>query len=288
MLSVPRARMSHATPLILCAFLLLLAGVVSGCGSLPFGLSPTPTPDAATILQRSGKASYRDATFTLTMTSALLGSTSNITGNGAITTSPARTHFTISYPFDFSTFLLTPTPSATPKATPKATPNATPSPTPIATPTQVTIEIITDTATNTTYTRISGFPGIDGISLGDGQWIKTTVSGDVPTGSPVDTSSITGLTNLSKVKTAHLIGVETLDGVKVYHLQATVTTTTTIAGTSISTTTMTDYYVRQDNYRPVKIVANTSGSGLGSTSGSTTTLTFTAYDTGVTIDLPQV
>jgi len=152
----------------------------------------------------------------------------------------------------------------------------------------VTIEIITDTATNTTYTRISGFPGIGDISLGDGQWIKTTVSGDVPTGSPVDTSSIAGLTDLGKVKTAQLIGVETLDGVKVYHLQASVTTTTTIGGTSISTTIVTDYYVRQDNYRPVKIVANTSGSGLGSSSVSTTTLTFTAYDTGVTIDLPQV
>ncbi len=286
--SEPRARLPYAMPLMLCAFLLLLAGVISGCGALPFGASPTPTPDAATILQRAGKASYRDATFTLTMTSAILGTTSNVTGNGAITTSPARTHFTISYPFDFSTLLPTPTPSATPKATPKVTPNVTPSPTPIATPTQVTIEIITDTATNATYTRISGFPGIDGVSLGDGQWIKTTVSGDVPSGSPVDISSITGLTDLGKAKTAHLIGVETLDGVKVYHLQATVTTTTTFGGTSISTTTMTDYYVRQDNYRPVKIVANISGSGLGSSSVSTTTLAFTAYDTGVTIDLPQV
>ncbi len=273
-----RYRISRASPLLLCAFLLLLSGAVSGCGALHFGASPTSTPDAATILQRAGKASYRDATFTLTSTSSLLGTTSTATGSGAITTAPARTQFVISYPFDTSLFTPTVTPGATPNPTPSATLGVT----------QVTIEIITDTATNASYTRITGFPNIGGVSLGGGSWIKTTISGDVPTGSPLDTSSIRGLTDLGKAKTAHLRGVETLDGAKVYHLQSSVTTTTTIAGTSISTTIVTDYYVRQDNYRPVKLVANTSGSGLGSSSVSTTTLTFTAYDTGVTIDLPQV
>ncbi len=294
MLSVPRSRsrIVHATPLMLCAFLLLLAGVVSGCGALRFGASPTPTPDAATILQRAGKASYHDATFTLTVSSPLEGNTGTplASGTGAITTSPARTHFTMTYSFDFSSLLPTPTPSATPKVAPKATPNATPSPTPIPFPTKMTIEIITDAATNTTYERVTGLPSVGGVSL-DGSWIKTTVSGDVSPGSPVDVSAITGLTNMGNEKKAHLIGVETLDGAKVYHLQSSVTTTTTIGGTSMSSTTVTDYYVRQDNYRPVKLVSGASSqfgtTSSGATSTANTTLTFTAYDTGLTIDLPQ-
>src|SRR5690242_2596982 len=183
MLSVPRARMSSATPLMLCAFLLLLAGVVSGCGALRFGASPTPTPDAATILQRAGKASYHDATYMLTVSSPLEGNTGTplASGSGGITTSPARTHFTMTYSFDFSSLLPTPTPSATPKVTPKATP----SPTPIPLPKQVTIDIITDIATNTTYMRMTGLPSVGGVSLGD-SWIKTTVTGDVSPGSPID------------------------------------------------------------------------------------------------------
>src|SRR5690242_9513172 len=94
-----RSHIAHAAPLTLCASLLLLAGVVSGCGSLPFGASPTPTPDAATILRRAGKASYHDATFTLTVSSPLEGNTGKplASGSGAITTSPARTHFIMTY-----------------------------------------------------------------------------------------------------------------------------------------------------------------------------------------------
>jgi len=271
-------RAQRAAPLVLYAFLLVLAGALSGCGALRFGAAPTSTPDAATILQRAGKASYHDATFTLTSSSSLLGSATTATGNGAITTSPARTHFIMSIPFDLSQFLPTPTPGATPNPTPSATPG----------PTQMTMEIITDAATNTSFMRFTGFPSIPGVPLGDGSWIKTTISGDVPAGGPVDVTAITGLTDLGKAKTARLIAVETLDGVRVYHLQSSVTTTTTMGTTSISSTTVTDYYVRQDSYRPVKLVANTSGSGLGSSGVSTTTLTFTAYDTGVTIDLPQV
>ncbi len=292
-----RSRSRRAVSLTLFAFVSLLALAVSGCGALRFGAAPTPTPDAATILQRAGKANYHDATFTLAVSSPLEGSTGAplASGTGAITTSPARTHFTMTYSFDFSSFLPTPTPSATPKAppkaTPKATPNATPSPTPIPLPTEMTIEIITDAATNTTYERMTGLPSVGGVSLDD-TWIKTTVSGDVAPGSPIDISALTGLTDLGKAKTAHLIGVETLDGVSVYHLQSSVTTTTTIGGTSIASTTVTDDYVRKDNYRPTKIVSKASIQGVSATASSsttsTTTLTFTAYDTGVTIDLPQV
>jgi hypothetical protein len=155
----------------------------------------------------------------------------------------------------------------------------------------MTIEIITDAATNTTYERLTGLPSVGGVSL-DNSWIKTTVSGDVSPGSPIDLSVITGLTTMGNEKKAHLIGVETLDGVKVYHLQSTVTTTTTFSGSSVSFTTVTDYYVRQDNYRPVKLVSGSSSQFGTTTSGaastSTTTLAFTAYDTGLTIDLPQI
>src|SRR6476646_7956706 len=76
----------------LLAFLSLLALAVSGCGALHFGAAPTPTPDAATILQRASKASYRDATFTLTM-SAPFDANTDIPlarGTGVMTTAPAR------------------------------------------------------------------------------------------------------------------------------------------------------------------------------------------------------
>jgi hypothetical protein len=149
--------------------------------------------------------------------------------------------------------------------------------------------------------RMTGLPSAGDTPVGSGSWIKTTRSGDVSPGSPVDVSALTGLTDLGKAgkeTKAHLIGVETLDGVKAYHLQSSVTTTTTISGSSISSississTIVTDYYVRQDNYRPVKITAASSGQ-MGTTpsaamSTSTITLIFTAYDTGLTIDLPQV
>jgi hypothetical protein len=279
-----RSRSRRAVTLMLFAFASLLALTVSGCGAFRFGAAPTPTPDAAAILQRAGTASYHDALFTLAM-SAPFDANSDIPlarGTGVITTTPARTHFTLSYPFDSSLLTPTSTPSATPSATPSITPGATP----------LTIEIITDAATNTAYMRTTGLPTINGVSLGDGSWSKTTVTDDVPIFSIFDVSSLTGLTELGKAKTVRLIGVETLDGAKVYHLQSSVTTTTTSSGISLSSTTASHYYVRQDNYRPVKIVANStnqmSSAATEIKTHSTTTLTFTAYDIGVTINLPQV
>jgi len=67
-------------------------------------------------------------------------------------------------------------------------------------------------------------------------------------------------------------------------LQSTGSSATATPGATPTTAdTTTDVYIRTDNYRVQKITAHTAG-----TTPSDTTLAFTAYDTGVTIDLPRV
>ena len=244
-----RRRIIFSSTLI--AFVLLAAGL-AGCGALNLGgARPTATPDAATILQRASTASYKDATFTLTVSSVISGTTTNGTGSGALTKSPERAKITLNIPFTFE-----------------------------GTTSNVTFDIVEDKATDSTYTRITGLPSIGGISLGSDKWTKTTTSSGAGD-SPVDVSSVI---DVNKVKDAKRIGVETLDGAAVYHIQSTrSTTTTTVGSTPTTINATTDIYVRTDNYRVQKISSHSTGD-----TAADVTLTFTAYDTGVTIDLPQV
>jgi len=238
-----RRRIIHSSVLI--AFV-LLAAALAGCGALNVGgAKATATPDAATILQRASTASYKDATFTLTLSTLISGTTTTGTGSGALTKLPERAKLTLIIPFTLA-----------------------------GTTNTVTFDIVVDKATDSTYTRITGLP------VGSDKWTKTTTSSDV-SGSPVNVSS---LIDVDKLKDAKLIGVETVDGVKVYHAQATGSTTTTTAGSTPTTSdSTTDIYVRTDNYRVQKISSHITGD-----TASDVSLTFTAYDTGVTIDLPQV
>jgi hypothetical protein len=219
------------------------------CGAPNPGAKTTATPDAATILQRAAAATYKDATFTLTFSSVVLGTTTNGTGSGALTKSPERAKITLSIPFTLE-----------------------------GTTSNVTFDIVVDKATDSTYTRITGLPSVGGISLGSDQWTKTSTSAAAGS-SPVDVSS---LIDVDKMKDAKLTGVETLDGAQFYHLQSTGSSATADATPPTADTT-TDIYIRMDNYRVQKITAHTAG-----TTPSDTTLAFTVYDTGVTIDLPQV
>ena len=246
-----RARRRIILPSALIAFVLLAIGLV-GCGAPNIGgAKATATPDAASILQRAASASFKDATFTLTSSSVVLGTTTNGTGNGALTKSPERAKITLNIPFTLA-----------------------------GTTSTVTFDIIVDKATDSTYTRITGLPSVGGASLGSDKWTKTSTS-SAASSSPVDVSS---LIDADKMKDAKVIGVETLDGAQVYHLRSTGSSATaTVGATPTTGDTTTDIYIRTDNYRVQKITSHTTGD-----SPSDLTLAFTAYDTGVTIDLPQV
>lgn len=168
-----------AALVVLGALLTLAACDASSLSST--GHRATPTPDAASILQRAIAADYRDATYTLTFTGTALGQAAEGSGGGRATKSPIRTDTTI---------------------TGIVTLNATKA--------NFTAETITDVATNALYTKITGL----GYS---GRWSKSTLSG-ASNKAPID---LRAFTNLDAYKNAKLIGAETLDGVAVWHLQAT-------------------------------------------------------------------
>lgn len=135
---------------------------------------------------------------------------------------------------------------------------------------QVTLEVITDVATNTEYSKITGSP-IPGSS---DMWIKTPRGGT--SSSLVDTSQITSYLNgLSNVT---LVGSDTVDGTAVWHIKGT---TSQSATTQTGESGMTDMYVTKDGYLPKKVVERLTGAAAG-----TFTLLFTAYDTGIIINLP--
>jgi hypothetical protein len=102
----------------------------------------------------------------------------------------------------------------------------------------------------------------------------------------------------SKLKDATLVGSETINGVAVWHLRAkqdvnqsvpvpSGNTPPSSASNSVGMNATSDYYFRQDNYRPVKVViAGTdtlSGFGTMTMSGE---MDFTSFNTGISITLP--
>ena len=126
----------------------------------------------------------------------------------------------------------------------------------------IQFEIITD-GTNE-YTMISGDP----VLSTNGKWLETS-AGSSSSITPFDPSQVTNLGGLSN---ATLVGSDTLNGVAVWHLTATDAAS---AGTS-------DIYVRQDNYQPVKLTLNETGTTPG-----TFTINFTSFNTGLTIATPS-
>jgi hypothetical protein len=136
----------------------------------------------------------------------------------------------------------------------------------------VTLEVITDVATSSEYSKITNSP-IPG--FGD-QWIQSPLGSSSTSSSLVDTSQITsylnGLTNV------RLVGSETIDGTAEWHIKGTTTQSTATQSGESGTT---DLYVTKDTYLPKKVVETVTGSAAG-----TFTLLFTAYDTGITINLP--
>lgn len=130
---------------------------------------------------------------------------------------------------------------------------------------------------------------LDSLFGGAGKWYKTTLA--TAGGLGADTSLYI---DYSKLKDARLIGSETINGVAVWHLQAkedlnqTLQSSARASGSSGMATA--DYYFRQDNYRPVKVIITGMSTFSDSSGHGTMTLhgemDFTSFNTGISIALP--
>jgi hypothetical protein len=223
--------------------------------------------DWGTIARRANDSAARGADVTFAYSEASSqGQRAQVTGEGAVTTSPHRWHITEVLRFQSSCHP--------------------------ATGDQTTSERVIDEASNTTYIRISGGSDVSNNCkvIGISAW--RTSPGTLSNTSSVD---VTGLARIAPegLATARNIVDETRNGVGVYHLQISASTTTNDThGTAITTTTTNDIFVRRDTAHVTEIVTRVvttfSAGPANLHNTSTTTVAFTAYDTGVTIDLPQV
>lgn len=108
-----------------------------------------------------------------------------------------------------------------------------------------------------------------------GTWMKT------PTTTPVDISALDLTKSLyTSIQNPTLVGVETVNGVAAYHLTATAS-----QGLAAGESGKADFWVRQDNYYPVRLAAKSSGGTQGAVNF---TVDYTAWDDQVKIDLPNV
>ena len=271
--------MRRRLAVVLLPALVLGALSLTACG-LNFGRSQMPT--AAQVLQRAtsvldvnspagarsaGGATVRDLTYTMKfainmdMTDPSLGSqkvSEAMTASGEETLHPRRSQL------DLTMTLMG---------------------------TNLTDTVIVDYADQTGYIKMTGLGGLSGVESGKWYTMPFASLG----GLGADTSMYI---DYSKLKDATLIGAETINGVAVWHLRAkedmsqavpgsAAVATSSSASDSVSGTATLDYYFRQDNYRPVKILLASSDtiSGLGTitTSGA---MNFTTFNTGVSIALP--
>ena len=220
------------------ALVLGFVGVLAFKGGSHGGVSasatPTATPSAAQILAKVQAFNYTDASFTMSLNFTDQGQTITGTGSGKITKNPSRADIQFAFPITSQ-----------------------------GTTYNVQIEVIVDG--NTTYTMISGIPGV----ATDGKWVESATSANSGL-TPFDPSQVTNLGG--GLSNATLVGSETLDGVAVWHLKGTDTSS---SGGSV------DIYVRQDDYQPVKADFTETGAIGGSLS-----VVFTGFNTGITISTP--
>lgn len=93
---------------------------------------------------------------------------------------------------------------------------------------------------------------------------------------------------IGQLRNPTLVGMDTINGALAYHLRGTVQPPVTpTSGQSISTPSA-DLWVRQDTYLPAKATINVSGTLSGQPTTIALTGTFTAWNTGLTIDVPTV
>jgi len=128
---------------------------------------------------------------------------------------------------------------------------------------QGTVSIITDQPTASAYVQTAQTQG---------KWVKL----------PIATLGMTEGIGTLQLQNPTYVGTDTINGVKTYHIRGTQSasaTATVTSGTPVSASETTDVWVNQQNYEPVRIV--TTGSD-----GTTTTIDFTAINTGITITPP--
>jgi hypothetical protein len=155
----------------------------------------------------------------------------------------------------------------------------------------LTISTIADYVTETGYVKVSGSTLLPGAT--SDKWY--TMSYASLGGLGADTSMYT---DYSKLKNAKLIGSGQINHVPVWHVRAnedlnqglsslTGGSSSSMSGTSVAVNATTDYYFRQDNFRPIKVVLSGTDdlSSLG-TMTMTGEMDFTAFNTGLTITLP--
>ena len=239
---------------VICASLLLVVGIVSGCASPQTTGAAKTTLNAEAILQRVAQASFRDVTFTYSSAVMTDGKAVQTTGSGALMSTPRRIQYKLQ----------------TPRTVP-CVPNTD----------LLKVEILRDDANHLVYSR-------QGHSM---DWRTCQVANILsgwetaeyipPQVSDVDVTGLSGVPS-PDLAIAKYIGDEAVDGANVYHLRVERSYTSDGAvGTPAAATVTTDIYINRETAHPAKIVRRAS-------QGDATTLTFTAYDTGVTIDLPQI
>jgi hypothetical protein len=244
----------RSAAIVICASLLLAIGAVSGCASPQTTDAARASLDAGAILRRVTQASFRDVTFTYASTVMTDGKAVQTTGSGALTATPRRVQYKLQ----------------TPMAVP-CVPNTD----------LLTVETVRDDASHLVYSR-----------QGHSMDRRTCQAANILSGwqteeyiwPQVNDVDVTGLSELPSpdLAVAQYVGDETVDGASVYHLRVERSYTSDGAiGTPAVATITTDIYINRETAHPAKIVRRVS-------QGDAMTLSFTAYDTGVTIDLPQV
>ncbi len=260
------------------ALALLISAVAFARGAF------STTPTATDILNNASKANLKDATYSIadnlaiTFTASGSGGTPttlNLTGTGKMTKSPARNDVSVSIPLFGS---------------------------------QNTIEIITDGANlYVNLGDLGGLFGSGGNNPAKGKWIEVSLQGQ----------QLPSLQDYSHLKNVKLVGSEKINGKDTWHVQGTlsldngtpnpsVSATATAVATSAGLTTQPvteDLWFLKDSYFPAKLlvhlsatVANVPGfGGSGGAKGSSgpaqivndATLTFTAWNSGITITPPS-
>jgi hypothetical protein len=259
----------RAISLAIVAAVVVLALVVTGVVFAANHSSNATPPTAAQIIASATKANLQDTAYTIQDNTTINFSSSatsstpttiNISGTGKLTKTPARNDVTLTIPLIG---------------------------------TQNPIEGLTDGAT--LYLNVGTLGGLLGNQFGSlvpaGKWLE------VPLGQTPNVLDYSRLTNLK------VVGSDTVNGKATWHLQGTVNAPTSAKGSTTTTTTTAteDLWFFQDTYFPAKFVINASGdlSGLagmmgGKTSNgatpsgatSTATVSFTSWNTGLTITPP--
>ena len=95
---------------------------------------------------------------------------------------------------------------------------------------------------------------------------------------------VSGIGNL---KNPTLIGIETVDGYQTYHLHGTsVAATPDPTATTPASPANEDLWVKTQNFYPVKVTMNEDTTTAGQATTDNVTITFTSWNTGLTIAVP--